>query len=339
MNPFTRRLPGLLRVSALALLCLAPFAQAQQPPPPPGAYDAAPYLGQIRDSHVYGDVWERPGLPLRDRSLITVAVTQALNAPSELRLHMGRGLDNGLSPAEIQEVIAQVTWFRQLPAEVDGLRVAAELFAERGVTSPGVPAAEPGAADATALVPFPQNERLTPRDRSLITVALASTLYASSTLRLEIARALDNGATQSELEEVITHIAFYGGFPSAVNASRISAEVLAERGYPLGDNRFPGAPYLQTLIDGLVFGDTWTRTPLTPRERSVATIAVTLAGYQTEQLRTHLGRGLDNGLSVQEIAELIAHATLYAGFPRGINASRTFGEVLRERGVGLPDQG
>jgi 4-carboxymuconolactone decarboxylase len=122
-----------------------------------------------------------------------------------------------------------------------------------------------------------------------------------------------------------------------VNASRISAEVLAERGYPLGDSRFPGAPYLQTLIDGLVFGDTWTRTPLTPRERSVATIAVTLAGYQTEQLRTHLGRGLDNGLSVQEIAELIAHATLYAGFPRGINASRTFGEVLRERGLGLPE--
>ncbi len=333
-------LPTRLRHGALGLLllcCAWPAAQAQQPPPPPGAYDAAPYLGQIRDSHVYGDVWERPGLPLRDRSMITVAVTQALNAPSELRLHMGRGLDNGLSPAEIQEIIAQVQWFRQLPAEVDGLRVAAELFAERGLPVTGDAAAPVGNRVAPALAPFPPSPVLSPRDRSLITVALASTLYASSTLRLEVGRALDNGVTQSELEEVITHIAFYGGFPSAVNASRISAEVLAARGHPLGDSRFPGAPYLQTLIDGLVFGDTWTRTPLTPRERSVATIAMTLAGYQSEQLRTHLARGLDNGLSVQEIAELIAHATLYAGFPRGINASRIYGEVLRERGVGLPE--
>jgi alkylhydroperoxidase/carboxymuconolactone decarboxylase family protein YurZ len=50
-------------------------------------------------------------------------------------------------------------------------------------------------------------------------------------------------------------------------------------------------------------------------------------------LCSHLGRGLDNDLSVQEIAELIAHATLYAGFPRGISVSRIFGEVLRERGA------
>ena len=93
---------------AMFLLCSAAFAQ--QPPPPPGAYDAAPYLGQVRNTYVYGDIWERPGLSARDRSMITVAVNQALYATYELRLHMGRALDNGVTQAEISEIIAHTLW-------------------------------------------------------------------------------------------------------------------------------------------------------------------------------------------------------------------------------------
>ena len=326
-------------LAILAMIWGGPAALAQLPPPPPGAYDAAPWLGQIRNDYVYGDVWERPGLSPRDRSMITVAVTQALNAASELRLHMGRALDNGLTQGEIEETLAQVRWYATLPAEVNGAAIAAEVFAERGLPASAAGAASPQPAARSAdagPVPFPPSQALQPRDRSLITVALASALYASDTLRVEVARALDNGVTQDELAEVITHIAFYSGFPTAVNASRVTAEVLAARGLPLADSRFPGAPYLESLIDGLVFGETWTRQPLSPRERSLAVIAVTLANYQSEQLRTHLARGLDNGLTAQEIAELIAQVTLYSGFPSGLNASRIFGEVLRERGLGMP---
>jgi 4-carboxymuconolactone decarboxylase len=330
----------MLGVVGMMMCCTGPVVLAQLPPPPPGAYDAAPWLGQIRNEYVYGDVWERPGLSPRDRSMITVAVTQALNAASELRLHMGRALDNGLTQGEIEETLAQVQWYLSLPSEVDGPAIAAEVFAERGLTGSAAGATSAPSterSDVTVPVPFPQSPALSPRDRSLITVALASAQYASGTLRVEVARALDNDVTQEELAVIIVHIAFYSGFPTAVNASRIAADVLAARGLPLGNSRFPGAPYLETLIDGLVFGDTWTRTPLTPRERSLAVIAVTLAGYQSDQLRTHLLRGLDNGLSVQEIAELIAQVTLYSGFPSGINASRIFGEVLRERGLELPE--
>jgi len=331
---------AMLGVVGMMMCCTGPVVLAQLPPPPPGAYDAAPWLGQIRNEYVYGDVWERPGLSPRDRSMITVAVTQALNAASELRLHMGRALDNGLTQGEIEETLAQVQWYLSLPSEVDGPAIAAEVFAERGLTGSAAGATSAPSterSDVTVPVPFPQSPALSPRDRSLITVALASAQYASGTLRVEVARALDNDVTQDELAEIIVHIAFYSGFPTAVNASRIAADVLAARGLPLGNSRFPGAPYLETLIDGLVFGETWTRTPLTPRERSLAVIAVTLASYQSDQLRTHLLRGLDNGLSVQEIAELIAQVTLYSGFPSGINASRIFGEVLRERGLELPE--
>ena len=333
---------AMLGVVGMMMCCTGPVVLAQLPPPPPGAYDAAPWLGQIRNEYVYGDVWERPGLSPRDRSMITVAVTQALNAASELRLHMGRALDNGLTQGEIEETLAQVQWYLSLPSEVDGPAIAAEVFAERGLTGSAAGATSAPSterSDVTVPVPFPQSPALSPRDRSLITVALASAQYASGTLRVEVARALDNDVTQDELAEIIVHIAFYSGFPTAVNASRIAADVLAARGLPLGNSRFPGAPYLETLIDGLVFGDTWTRTPLTPRERSLAVIAVTLAGYQSDQLRTHLLRGLDNGLSVQEIAELIAQVTLYSGFPSGINASRIFGDVLRERGLDMPETG
>jgi 4-carboxymuconolactone decarboxylase len=171
----------------------------------------------------------------------------------------------------------------------------------------------------------------------MITVAVGTALYASSEVRYHVGRALDNGVTQEEIGEIITHVTFYSGFPTGVNAARVTAEVFEARGLPLGDGSFPAAPYLGELIDGLLNDETWTREQLSARDRSLATIAVLLANYQTEPLRAYLHRGLDNGLTTQEIAELIAQVTLYAGFPPGVNGSRVFAEVLQERGMPLPD--
>ncbi len=332
--------------------------KAQQPPPPPGAYDAAPYLGQIRNAVVYGDIWERPGLSLRDRSMITIAVNQALYATYELRLHLGRALDNGVSQAEIAEIIAHVMWYAGFPTAVNAARVAGEVFEERGL--PQVPpGASPRQPPANPEIEFPgaypqtpylrdllnqlvyaetwNRQELSPRDRSMITVAVGTALYASSEVRYHIGRALTNGVTQDEIAEVITHVTFYSGFPTGVNAARIAAEVFTARGLELPDSRFPGAPYLETLIDNLVYGETWSRAQLSPRDRSLVTIAVTQAAYQTDQLRVHLNRGLDNGITPAELSELMAQVTLYAGFPSGVNGSRLLGEVFRERGISMPD--
>ncbi|MEZ5488858.1 MAG: carboxymuconolactone decarboxylase family protein [Gammaproteobacteria bacterium] len=353
-----------LSVAALTLLCITTLSmqsglQAQQPAPPPGAYDAAPYLGEIRDATLYGDIWERPGLSARDRSMITVAVNQALYVTNELRLHMGRALDNGVTQAEIAEIIAHVLWYSGFPTGVNAARVAAEVFQERGL-----PMSPPGASgrelpeNPTDEFPnaFPQTpyvrdmlnqlvyaetwqrDELSPRDRSLITVAVGTALYASSEVRHHVGRALDNGVTQDEISEVITHVTFYAGFPTGVNAARVAAEVFEARGLELPDARFPGAPYLDTLIDGLVYGETWTRPQLSPRDRSLVTIAMTQAAYQTDQLRVHLRRGLDNGITPAELSELMAQVTLYSGFPTGVNGSRVLAEVLQERGIPLPDQ-
>jgi len=90
----------------------------------------------------------------------------------------------------------------------------------------------------------------------------------------------------------------------------VAAEVFEQRGLPLSDALFPGAPYLDTLILGLVYRDTWSRSELSPRDRSLITIAMTQAAYQTDQLRVHLGRGLDNGITPEELSEMMAHVTL-----------------------------
>ena len=61
LNPARGALTSLRLLCALTALWLGTSASAQQPAPPPGAYDTAPYLGEVRNQYVYGDIWERPG--------------------------------------------------------------------------------------------------------------------------------------------------------------------------------------------------------------------------------------------------------------------------------------
>ena len=92
------------------------------------------FIRELRNTVVYGEIWERPQLSKRDRSLITVAVLQAMYRTSELRTHIGRALDqNGVTPQEVSEVILHVTFYAGWPAAVNAGRLAAEAFEERGV--------------------------------------------------------------------------------------------------------------------------------------------------------------------------------------------------------------
>lgn len=86
----------------------------------------------IIDTVLPEGVWSRPGLPERDRSLITVAALCALHRPNELRLHIGRALDNGLSREEVSEVIMHMAIYGGFPVAVEGMAVAKEVFDKRG---------------------------------------------------------------------------------------------------------------------------------------------------------------------------------------------------------------
>ena len=80
------------------------------------------------------------------------------------------------------------------------------------------------------------------------------------------------------------------------------------------------APKLVSLTDDVLFGDVWARTELSPRDRSLITVAALIANGNTEQLPNHLSRARENGLSDDELKEVIIHLAFYAGWPRAMSA-------------------
>ena len=92
------------------------------------------------------------------------------------------------------------------------------------------------------------------------------------------------------------------------------------------------APKLAELTENVLFGDVWERPELSKRDRSLITVAVLTALYRTDQLRGHIGRALDNGVTREEIGEAITHVAFYAGWPTGVNAAQVAGQVFAERG-------
>ena len=91
-------------------------------------YEVVPQLGRLRDKVLFGDVWEQPELTKRDRSLITVAVLTALYRTDELRGHMRRALDNGVTEDELRGLITHLAFYAGWPTAVNAGRVAAEVF-------------------------------------------------------------------------------------------------------------------------------------------------------------------------------------------------------------------
>jgi 4-carboxymuconolactone decarboxylase len=94
-------------------------------------------LQQIVTEQAWNAIWNRPGLPLRTRSLVIIGMLVALNRPHELRIHLRGALNNGCTPEEIREVLIQATGYCGFPAGVDGFRVAAEVIAEHQAASDG----------------------------------------------------------------------------------------------------------------------------------------------------------------------------------------------------------
>ena len=92
------------------------------------------------------------------------------------------------------------------------------------------------------------------------------------------------------------------------------------------------APRLAEITNEVVLGQLWDYPDgLSPRDRSLITVAALTALYRTDQLRAHIGRALDNGVTREEIAEIITHMAAYAGWPTAVNAVTVAREVYEER--------
>lgn len=93
--------------------------------------DFAPKLVEITDNVLFGDVWERPGLSKRDRSLVTVTALIALNRPEQLRFHLEKGLENGLTKDEVVEVITHLAFYSGWPNAMNAIMLAKEVFSKK----------------------------------------------------------------------------------------------------------------------------------------------------------------------------------------------------------------
>ena len=90
--------------------------------------DIAPKFAQLTDDVLFGDVWARPGLSLRDRSVITISALIALNRPDQLRSHLRRARDNGVTDDEIIEIITHLAFYAGWPRAMSAIQVAKQVF-------------------------------------------------------------------------------------------------------------------------------------------------------------------------------------------------------------------
>ena len=90
-------------------------------------------IQELVTEYCCNEIWNRPGLDRKTRSLLNLAMLTALNRPHELKLHVRGALNNGVTPAEIREVFLQTAIYCGVPAAIDSFRNAKEVFKDMGV--------------------------------------------------------------------------------------------------------------------------------------------------------------------------------------------------------------
>ena len=167
--------------------------------------------------------------------------------------------------------------------------------------------------------------------------------------------ALDNGVKPREISEIITHLAFYSGWPNAMSAVTVAKDIFpaqnrrrsAPSGFAFpsptgpgcrGASRIPRREQFSVYFPGIVqnttdilFRDLWLRPDLTPRDRSLVTVSSLIATGQVAQMPYHLNRAMDNGLTQAEAAEAIAHLAFYVGWPNAFSALPVAKDVFEKR--------
>lgn len=218
----------------------------------------APALDRYTQDRLLGEVWRRPGLRARDRSLVTVAALIARNQTIEMPFHFNLAVDSGLKASEISETITHLAFYSGWPNAMAAVAVAKEVFAGRGITPDLLPQASPtllaldekreaqrasrneqlfgavapGVLQYTTDLLFRDlwlRPGLAPRDRSAVTVSALIATGQVAQMPYHLNRAMDNGLTPGEAAEVLTHLAFYVGWPNVFSALPVAKDVLEGR--------------------------------------------------------------------------------------------------------------
>ena len=210
----------------------------------------------------------------------------------------------------------------------------------------------------------PQLDR---RDRSFVSVTALTCLAAERELRTHIGGALNHGATADEIEELMLHVSAYAGYPRAFDGMQVALAIFADRDDVDTPRKRPDAAELDDderraaglealgSLTGLapeavpaaveplgdvgrfavdyLFGQIWSRPQLPPRDRSLITLTALVTLGKVAELEIHVPGALRNGLSREEIEEVILQLTLYAGYPAAVEAIRATRRIF----AGLDD--
>ena len=242
------------------------------------------------------------------------------------------------------------------------LSIASPVFAQEGASggaSPDLVAVSPalaGYAESAVFSDLWQRPELSPRDRSLVTVAALIAGNQTAELAFHVGLALDNGVKPSEISGTLTHLAFYAGWGNAVAAAPIIKSVFVARNVPpdqipaakvellpldekteaararvVEESVGPVSPALAHFTTNPLFRDLWLRPDLAPRDRSLVTVTSLIARGQSAQVTFHLNKAMDNGLTATEAGELVAHLAFYAGWPNAFSAAPVVRQVVEGR--------
>ncbi|MGY3616949.1 carboxymuconolactone decarboxylase family protein [Bradyrhizobium sp. USDA 10063] len=218
----------------------------------------APALETYAQGVVLGDLWRRPGLSARDRSIVTVAALIARDQTVELPYYLNLAIDSGVKPSEISEIITHLAFYTGWANAMDAIPAARDVFRSRNVGADQLPPASgpqlpldeaaetqratrvgqqfgqitPSLVQYTTDVLFRDlwlRPGLAPRDRSLVTVSALVATGQVAQITYHLNRAMDNGLTREEAGEVLGHLAFYAGWPNAFSAAPVVKEVIEKR--------------------------------------------------------------------------------------------------------------
>lgn len=218
----------------------------------------SPALEYYTKGPLLDGLWKRPDLSPRDRSVVTVSALIARIQTIEMPFHFALALDNGVKPSELSEIITHLAFYAGWANAMSAVAVAKDVFHQRGIGIDQLPPAKdkllplneeaenqratqvsnnfgqisPGLVQNTTDLLFRDlwlRPALAPRDRSLVTVSslIASGQVAQITYHLN--RAMDNGLTKEQASEVVTHLAFYAGWPNVFSALPIVKEVFEKQ--------------------------------------------------------------------------------------------------------------
>ena len=209
----------------------------------------SPALAKYTQESIVNGVWKRSELSVHDRSIVTLSALIVRNQTIGMQHYFNAALDHGVTPSEISEIITHIAFYSGWSNAFSAIAIVKDIFAQRGIGIDQLPSATPellplaqAVPDEAIRVAFTQQNfspvvpglvqitddllyhevwlrpGLAPRDRNLVTISALLAAGQTTFLPFYLNRAVLMGVTQAQVSEMLTHLAFYAGWPIVLSA-------------------------------------------------------------------------------------------------------------------------